>query len=297
MAAYIEAAATARRPGRVFGRGARHLSDAAAATCLRRSDRHADELDLLVHTGIYKDANTAEPALAAIVHEDIGANATSPPRRGHHGTFSFDVANGGCGVVTALELVDAFVGPGSAQLAMVVAGDADPSPYTTHGYPFAPAGGALLVAHRAGGPGFVRFAQRTFAGDAELFTSELRWEPQAGFMRRGRNVIDICVAPEFAARCVEHAAEVARELIDGVTIDLVIASQYPRGFDRAVADALGLPPDRVPEVAPGLAGSHTAGPIAALEAAIDSGRFAHARHVLLVTAGAGITIGAALYAT
>ncbi len=35
--------------------------------------------------------------------------------------------------------------------------------------------------------------------------------------------------------------------------------------------------------------------IAALEAAITDGRFARARHTLFITAGAGLTIGLALY--
>jgi len=75
----------------------------------------------------------------------------------------------------------------------------------------------------------------------------------------------------------------------------LIASQYPMDFAVALARRLELPPDRVPRVAPDLAGSHTTGPIAALEAATISAQLARVRHTLYVTAGAGPTIGAALY--
>jgi 3-oxoacyl-[acyl-carrier-protein] synthase III len=51
----------------------------------------------------------------------------------------------------------------------------------------------------------------------------------------------------------------------------------------------------VPSVPRDLARAHTAGVIAALEAAFASGAFARAGRVLFVTAGAGLTIGAALY--
>jgi 3-oxoacyl-[acyl-carrier-protein] synthase-3 len=298
MGTCIEAAATAA--GRRLGRGALHLSDVAARACLRRGHRDAGDLDILVNAGLYKDANVAEPALTSIIQEDIGANPGSPPRRDRHGTFSFDVLDGGCGVVTAARVIDGFVGSGAARLGMVVAADADPSPRTTRGFPFAAAGGALLLAHEAGPSGFTRFESRTFADDADLFEAHVRWDADAGWTHRGRNVLEIYEAPAFAERCAAHAVTTARAFLDdaglaAADVDLLIASQYPPRFGGDVAAGLGIDAGRVPHVERALARAHTAGPIAALEAAIADGRFARARHVLFVTAGAGITIGVALY--
>ena len=300
MATYIDHAATAHRRGHVFGRGALHLSDVAAERCLAHGQHDASEIEILINAGIYRDHNVVEPALASIIQEDLGANLGHPPRLGHHGTFSFDLVNGGCGVLSALQLVDGFVGPGTAKLGLVVAGDADPSPRTSHGFPFSPAGGALLLRHVDGDLGFGAFELRTFPADAALFESTLRWQPPAGFLRRGHNVVEVTAAASFGARCIEHAIDVATAVLakaglHGADVDLLIASQYPAGFADAVARGLGLPEGCAPHVRPELARAHTAGPIAALEAAIDDGRFARARHTLFVTAGAGITIGAALY--
>ena len=300
MGTCIESAATAAGRGRLFGRGALHLSDAAARTCLHRARRDAGELDLLVNAGLYKDLNIAEPALASIIQEDIGANPGHPPRLDRHGTFSFDVLDGGCGVVTGARLLDGFLGGGVARLGMIVAADADPAPTRTRGFPFPPTGGAVLLAHRDGALGFERFASRTFAEDAGLFEAAVRWSPRAGLRRRGRNVLEIHEAPGFAPLCVTHAIEVATAFLAGAglradDIDLVIASQYPRDFAAGVAHGLGIPADRVPAVPRELAASHTAGPIAALEAAMASGRLARARHALFVTVGAGISVGLALY--
>jgi 3-oxoacyl-[acyl-carrier-protein] synthase III len=83
--------------------------------------------------------------------------------------------------------------------------------------------------------------------------------------------------------------------LHGDDVDVLVASQHPRGFAHAVARGLGVPTDRVPVVTGAMATAHTAGAIGALEASIATGRFAHARRVLFVTAGAGITIGVALY--
>ena len=299
MGTYIEAAATSHGRG-LLHHGARYLTDLAAEICLERAHRHADDIDLLVNAGVYKDLNVAEPALAAIIQEDIGANPGSPPHYGHHGTFSFDILNGGCGVITAAQLVDAFVGASGARLGMIVAADVDPSPRTSRGFPFTPAGGAVLVSHADGDHGFVRFAVRTFPEYAALFETHLRWDPRAGLTHKGRNVLEVYEAPSFAACCVEAAAAVTHELlctadVRARDIDLVIASQYPTSFSSEITRALGIAADRLPEVGSELAGAHTAGPIASLESAFVSRRLSRSRNVLFVTCGAGLTIGAALY--
>ena len=71
MGTIIEATATATadRPP-----GALKLADAAARSCLERANRSADEVDLLINTGVYEDKSISEPAIASLIQEDIGAN-------------------------------------------------------------------------------------------------------------------------------------------------------------------------------------------------------------------------------
>jgi 3-oxoacyl-[acyl-carrier-protein] synthase-3 len=298
MGARIEAVAARRGRRGLRHPGALRLSHAAAAACLDAARRRPGELDLLVNAGLYKDKNMAEPALASIIQEDLGANPGHPPRPRRHGTFSFDVMNGGCGVVTALQLVDGFVSPGTARLAMVVAADADPG--SSRGFRFAPVGGALLLAHTPGDEGFARFEQRTFPEHQGLFEARLDFEPGRLLHRRGRSVLVVREDPSFAARCVELAAGVARDFLDGAglrpgDVDLLVASAYPVGFAGELARALGIAPERLPELPAEMAGAHTAGPIAALAAADRTGALARARNLLVATAGAGITIAVAHY--
>src|SRR5512142_301613 len=85
---------------RLRGRhSALHLAVSAAKECLHRAGCDPDDLDLVVNAGIYRDRNLGEPALAALIQDDIGANPEDP-HAGGHGTFSFDVANGTCGMLT-----------------------------------------------------------------------------------------------------------------------------------------------------------------------------------------------------
>ncbi|MGH7297576.1 MAG: 3-oxoacyl-[acyl-carrier-protein] synthase III C-terminal domain-containing protein [Polyangiaceae bacterium] len=123
----------------------------------------------------------------------------------------------------------------------------------------------------------------------------LHWEPLTR-----HNVLDVREQPAFASRCVECATEASAALLSGARlrtadVDLVVASQYPPTFPVELSCALGVPPERIPLAPPALASAHTAGPMVALEAAIESGRFGEAGNVLFVTVGAGITTAVALY--
>src|SRR6266571_422007 len=133
-----------------------HLAVAAARTSLTSAGCPPSDLDLLINAGLYHDRNLGEPALAALIQQDIGANPEDP-HPDAHGTFSFDIANGVCGPLTALQVADGFLHSGSIHRALVVASDADPAHHMTHDFPFAGAGGALLCSWTDGESGFGPF--------------------------------------------------------------------------------------------------------------------------------------------
>ena len=89
-----------RRRRRRAVRGRCRLADAAARSCLERAHRSADDIELLINAGVYFDRNISEPAIAALIQEDIGANLEQVAGAGQ-GTLSFDVRNGACGLLTA----------------------------------------------------------------------------------------------------------------------------------------------------------------------------------------------------
>jgi len=301
MGTRIDALATAHTRYRPLLKGALRLADDAARACLARAQCQAGNIDILINAGIYRDGNLVEPALASMIQEDIGANPGHPPRPGVHGTFSFDIANGGCGVLTALELLDGFVRSGTIQTGLVVASDADPG--QSESFPFPAVGGAMLVRSAGDAEGFVDFAFETFEEADGPFESAISWhakEHHLPFSRPGKNVLTVKQGNGYARRAIECAEEATRrflarhELTVG-SVDLAIFSQSPFGFADGLAARLGLADGRVARVAGVLQGAHTAGPIAALDAALESGQFAAARTILFTTVGAGIVVGLALY--
>lgn len=307
MGATIEAVSVVRSPDGLRRRGAIALSDRAALACLERAGRTARDLDFLVNAGIYRDHHMGEPAVAAIIQEDIHANP-DPPVEGGHGTFSFDVANGACGVLTGMQVLDGFLCSGAIGLGMVVAADAPPEGRDRDGFPFASAGGAVLLSPAASPEeGFACFASATFPEHASLFESTMEWESRhPGRLAerlpglRGHHALRIEQRDGYAEACVTSAVGAAREFLvnAGVRpqeIDLLVASPGPGAFPEELARGLAVPLDRLARVDAPYATAHTAGPIAALDSAIRSGRMHAASKVLLVAVGAGITVATALY--
>jgi 3-oxoacyl-[acyl-carrier-protein] synthase-3 len=290
----IEAVDVARgRRGRRAS--ARHLADAAAAGAVARAALSPSQIDLLLNAGLYHDRILGEPALAALIQEDIGANPEDPHADGH-GTFSFDIANGACGMLTGLQIADGFLRSGAARHALVVASDADPGRRLAPGFPFAPVGAAIVCGWEPAADGLIGFRFSTPPPGPDDVGREGGLRARVGY-RGKRNRLDIVEDPGVTPAAADLAADVAAKLLADAglasrDVDVLAASPVDGEFAGLLAEHLGVPlpagagPDRRGRV-------HTAALGVALAAALDpAGR--RPRTVLVVAAGAGPVAGAAL---
>ncbi|TPG28138.1 3-oxoacyl-ACP synthase [Mycolicibacterium hodleri] len=293
MGTIIEATATADGGSS----GALELADAAARLCLERAKRTSEEVNLLINAGIYNDKGISEPAVASLIQEDIGANPEELPGLGQ-GTFSFDVRNGGCGMLSGIQLADGLLASGTVKLGMVVASDIDPDPGVSEGFGFPAVGGAVLLSTDDSPAGFTAFRNATFPQFAGLFQSSVAWQDDTrpGHGDQGRNVLCVDIAESYADRALECAESTVREAVaDGVVdlgeVDLLVATASVPGFAVALAQRLGVSAARVASPSQALAGAHTA----ALASALESVQPKVGSTALFVCVGAGITVVAALY--
>lgn len=304
MGAVIDAVAVSA-PRRWRGNGSVALASRAARECLRLAGCDANQLDLLVNTGVYRDENICEPAMAPFIQRRVGANPKLPPL-GARSTFSFDLVNGGCGFLSAVQAVDGFLRSGRIERGLVVTSDVNPLPQASEGMSFAPAGAALLLSSGAADAGFTAFHFESFSKHAHLFGTRGWWTLD----ERKRRRLRLRRGPSHALFMREderHAAEAAasaRQALAGFLgeaglrpgdLDLVLPSQFPAGFPAAFAEAAGIDASRVVDATAELGPVHTAGVAVALHAARLQGRFARARRVLFVAVGAGISVQLALY--
>jgi 3-oxoacyl-[acyl-carrier-protein] synthase-3 len=302
MGAHIDAA-SALTGRRLRKPTARRLADDATRTCLARVGRAASDVDMLVNAGIYREDSMGEPALAALIQEDVGASPGQPPIGGH-GTFSFDLLNGTSGVISAIQIEAGLLRSGVIRLGAIVTSDVAPNLKEPRTAPFRPVGGAMLLGWDDHVPGFTDFYAETFPEYQDLFVSGLVWQERNGLRVPGRatgqSQMVIDSKPGYQARLVDCAEEATNRFLRRLgmslgDIDLLVPAPSSPGFLDTLTARLGIPGDRVAYVTEDLQGAYTTGPIAALQAATKSGRLGEARNTLMLAAGAGITVALALY--
>ncbi len=297
MSARIEAVKFVRSSNGLFGKGSVRLAVEAALGCLKEVDIPPCDVDLLINTGIYRDDNIGEPAIASLIQQGIKANP-GVRQDGGPGTFSFDLSNGGCGLITAMNLVHNFMEAKDLDVGLVVTSDVDPAPGTTEGFNFVPSGAAILLEAEDEPIGFSSFLSRTYPKYEDMFESRVVFKgTHAG---KGRNILHLSERKAYMARCVDCAEKTVSEFmeqnhLDPKMLDLIIPSQSPVGFPKKFRVRMGLRRSRVIDVSEEYGALHTAGPAAALARVIEDGRFARSENILFVTVGAGITVSLALY--
>lgn len=265
-----------------------HLAVAAAKSCLQAAQRDPDDVDLLVNTGIYRDKNLGEPALAALIQEDIGANPEDP-HDDAHGTFSFDIANGTCGILNGLQIVDGFLRSQTIQCALITASDADPGRGMSEDFPFSPVGAALLCHWTDDDYGLGRVSWVNELDAGENFCATVGSDD-------ARNVLRFHESQVFDERLATAAARATRNRLSSEGLALsdigrIIAAPARPGYRAELARQLDIAAERI--IIGEDESTHTASLAAALERAADHVPM-HTR-IMLVAAGAGITAGAALY--
>jgi 3-oxoacyl-[acyl-carrier-protein] synthase-3 len=276
-----------------FRRGSVDMEVKAAKECLKSAQLDPNMLGIIINAGIYRDRHIAEPAIAAFIQREIGANKIFS---GDRSTFSFDLTNGGCGMLTGAMVLDGFLQSGTIEYGMVVTADTDPVPGESLGYSYTPAAAALLMSRCENGCGFLHFKSETeahFIGDMK---STLEWRQHKGKMG---NFLVMSQAEGYAKECAKYALENLDAFLKEISlkmkdIDLIIPSQSPTGFLGELKKRKGLD-EKLIDVTDKLANVHTAGIGFALERAMSSGRFAAAKNCLFLTVGAGITVSLALY--
>jgi 3-oxoacyl-[acyl-carrier-protein] synthase-3 len=275
------------------------LAARAARESLRRARREAKELEVLINTGIFRDKNISEPAIASFIQRSIGANPSCGEPFGPS-TLSFDLANGCCGFLNGIEIVSGFLHSGRAGCGMVVTSDVDPTPRASRGLSFAPTGAALVLA--PGGPdrGFAQFHHESFPKHSHLLRSRILWigDEVSGWSRSKHAVVSD-ESESFLGACVDsvdramerYLGRLGMELAD---VDLVIPSQFPADFPCALRERTGAG-GRVVDATEEFGAAYTAGLPAALHASVVSGSWERIETALFVAVGAGIHVLLALY--
>ncbi|MEV0292194.1 hypothetical protein [Nocardia sp. NPDC050710] len=270
-------------------------SGRAARKSLERVGVRPDQVGVLINAGIFRDSNTVEPAVSALIQKAAGIGleyAKDDPR-----TFSFDLMNGAVGVLNAVQVAASILDTASAEHVLVVSGDTHPSLTTavaTEDFPYATVGAALLLEHTDEGDGF----GRVHTAAAEGSPAVEAYVDTATMGAVGRGLMTIERDPDFEDRLLAVALDAARAALSEVTdlsgIALIASTPTPQ-FPKLLADALGISQDsvRTPDLSEG--DPHTASLPLAYHRAVIEDSLGGFTQVLFVAAGSGPSAAAVLY--
>jgi len=262
----------------------------AGRRCLATSLHRPGDVGVLVNTGVCRDRHVAEPAIAAYIQHRLGVNVEFQGRP----TLSFDLLNGGCGMLNAAQVVGALLQTGEVEAGMVVSSEANSDRRPDPSSRVARSGAALLLdlAPRAG-TGFGAFAFRTHEQDAALFTTVVSLAVPRGRLLIRRD-------PRLEEAWLAHAAGAVDEALasEGLTrdrIDMVVPSQISAGFLARLPAAIGLPAARIADFTAQLPDTGSTSVFLAWHRLLAERPPAAGTRVLFLAFGSGLTVGAAVY--
>ena len=289
----------------------------AARECLARAGVSADQVDILINAGVYRDANMAEPAMSALIQKEVGMNLDFVKYPSSKAGLSFDLMNGACGVLNAVQVASAFLDTGSAEYVLVVAADAHPSTGATPHpagaeFPYATLGAAMLLDRTLGPSGRERgsdpsgreWGQDPAAGFGRLHTATASegspglegYLDLAVMEQFGRHQITVERDSDYVDRLLDLTTAAVRECAaaEGLELQrtLLVTSQPTPDFAAEIGRRLGTQA----VLLDGIHGDpHSSATILAYHHAVEANLTSGYDQVLFAAAGAGLSAVSTVY--
>jgi 3-oxoacyl-[acyl-carrier-protein] synthase-3 len=271
------------------------LGVAAARRALADARREPEEVDFILFATTTPDFEF--PGCAPLVQQKLGIGTVA----------TLDVRNACSGFVYALAVADGFVRTGLARCVLVIGGEVQSTGLnlTTAGRDmavlFGDGAGAAVVEAAAGDRGLLAFALHGEGQHAKELWAEAPASGEPGRITpamleagrhypamNGRQVFKHATT-RFPEVILEVLAKCGQRLDD---VTLIVPHQANRRIGDAVAERLGLPPEKVFQNIDRYGNTTAASIPIALTEARDAGRFREGDLVVLAAFGAGFAWGA-----
>lgn len=290
MGTIINSIAIEKSEGR---NGIVQLISSAANKCLAKAGVLIDNVGMLINTGVYSENHIIEPALATLVHKQLLRKNetinTCSERLGK--LFSFDLHNGGGGIINAIQVIDSFIQTNEIEHGLIVSGDIKPKTGITDNYNLTASAAAILVSAKNSKPGFVCYKTETFPEFKNDFCSSTKWVN--GSLMFANKQSDTYLKNTIG--CTEKVLNIffEEEYLSWDEIDFVFTSQSPVGFASELQKKLKIKGKIIQlnekqEI-------YSSGLLFSMNQIFNHKKFNEAKSLLFVTVGAGITVSVAYY--
>ena len=269
------------------------LSCGAAERSLAASAHDRSAIELLLYAGVYRTDFVFEPAIAAMIAGRLGINDTFDSPDGKR-TFAFDVFNSSVGLLNACFLAARLIEGQKIRTALVVASEVEnASLLRGDRRRITETASAMILEPSPGRPGFGSFLFRSFTNYIDLLTCSIH-------SKGDRASLAVVKDSGLEARSAECVLRVIHELLDRERLQPSdIALFIPPPLSPAsidfLSDKLRVGRDRFVQVNGGGEDLFTSAVPYALDTVRQRGLAQPGDIGLIISAGAGIEVGCAIY--
>ncbi len=263
----------------------------AAKNCIQQAGIELDEIDLLINVGVFRDNNMCEPSVAALIQHSLGINLNPITFPVKQTTFSFDLMNGACGMMNALQVSQAILVSKGLKSALLVSGDSHPSQKSTEDFPIVHSGSALLVEKEVY-KGFSKFMITTspqFSGQSGFLDLDLHGTDSRFSLQLEQNGT-IESMTNFTIDTIQQYLDT--EHINTQDVQMIISHPSSQ-FGKEISSAVGIKLASCNEALSSWGDTHTAN--VAIGAHLELSKGTLKTDLLFVTVGTGYTVGCGLY--
>ncbi|MBN2400612.1 hypothetical protein EH223_09475 [candidate division KSB1 bacterium] len=262
----------------------------AGRRCLEASHHRKADIGLLINAGVHRDHHICEPAMAVFIQHRLGINIEFQNRS----TLAFDLQNGGCGMLDAVQAVTALLQSAEIEAGLVVASEVNSDRHPDPRFDYAASGAALLLDLSPWrGRGFGEFAFHTRDANADAYVSLVSLAEKRGriILKRRAELEDIYLS--MAGAVVDDV--LSRDHVRREDIDFVVPAQISAALLTRLPAVIGFPAQKVINLSRRLPDTLSTSVFLALKLALDERRPVPGQKALLLSFGSGITVAAAVY--
>jgi 3-oxoacyl-[acyl-carrier-protein] synthase-3 len=274
------------------------LAARAGNKCIDDSGVKKKNVGMLIHTGIYRDKNVVEPALACLIQKNMGLNTDPVNKNLSNRTFAFDLFNSELGFLYAAQTADGFINSGRADYVLITSSDVHPSQDVVPEYPFSHVGAAALLAKPDDTKtGFQHYYFKTATkGSPGYYGYAAIYE----YGVEGRKSIIVNFDKDFENRSLDFAISAVKEFSEAKKVNIadvkfVITSQFYKDFGKKLAKEIGLGENNAIDIYDKYGNPHTSTLIAGYNFLKQSGFMLPGDKILFVGVGSGLMAGVGLY--
>lgn len=236
-------------PGQPANRDSIELAKIAALDCLENSKYGPNDVELLIHAGVYRNNGISEPAIAAIVAGGVKINDVIESQE-QTKSFAFDVFNGAMGFLNAcylaIQMIETQIHKNALIVASEIENNAEVNPETLRG--LKETGSAMIL--EPGTDTGVGFGSFVFRNSTEHIDDFITYARHA----RGKTFLHIEKTRELEdsyLECIPPAIDDLLELegLDLSQINVIFPPQISSSFVSRLSGVLQVAKDRFVDIA------------------------------------------------